>query len=332
MSFKNILNDTSYFYIVEYYVQKNNNVCFMVKIFIKPLFQYFLVYIDKENRFIIDNKNSPYVILEEIFDSEENDDFIKTQRKLNYNMLTKTINTNIYSKDVYENYNKQIYTESEDEPEKRKVKREIERLNYPLLQFDYTISISNFNIIAFYHRKKNLRLFKAQKNVFTNILFMFELKDLNNIDNIISELLIVYPQLYTTIENSSLFALEEVNKNISNYNKIINVIKSKYKIEKNNITQYLEKYKSIKLQEEKIITNAKNKIKIAQNIEKTTINEDAKKEINDLYRKNNEICIKVMESINKYHEILLKAEGLGFDTNIMIKRININLEKLEKIS
>lgn len=327
---KNFLENPQ-IHVIHYYIVKGTNVCYMLKLYFKPVMEFLLVYIPKNSRFILDEKQENILTIEEIDETTEKDDYCNTQRQPEYNLISTNTNHNIYNT-MTDKYNKTIHTEGFDEPIIRKMKRQLARLNIPFKKLNYSIALQYSNIISF-NLGEETRIFssKLKENSQKHICYFLELNQLDNLDTVENELNTMKYQLYNMIHRICLNTMEEIKTYISNYKKVVSSFTDSSEQFNKALVTYTKDYTKLKEKEEILITNTKTSIKLAEGSAKIIIQDKTRKELEIIYKNRNDLLIKVTNIIGKYHSTLLTIEQISFDTTLMIHRVNSNLLKLEQL-
>jgi hypothetical protein len=324
----NILNDADII-ILEYYFIDNN--CAMIKCFMTKIFDFILIYIPPKLRFsFVDEEKNRYN-LEVLEKDKDFDDYAKTNRTPDIDMIDDNQkSTNIY-REMTNQYKKNIYVDGDGESSIRKINRQIVRMRIPFEKLKYSIAIQNSNIFAVsFNEDINIYEIKNYSSTNHSILYVINIKALiEKIEKIPVELENIREQYYNIIEKISLSNLESIC--LEKYNllreKITN-IKITYK--KSGV-EFNEIYLNIKNTEDSILKKYKNSISLANGIKKNSLGNLADKELNDIHKKKIEVINKGINFIYKYHLNVLVVEYISFDTLVMCKRTENNLEVLNRL-
>ena len=318
--------------VLSYYIIKGTNVCYMIKLFLKSKSEYILVYIPRNFRFTVEKSEKIDIIfMSEVSDDCDKDDYTQTSRFPEFDRIDTTVSKNLYD-ETSKKYDKVIHTEEIDEKPERKMKRQVGRLNIPFKNHNYSIAVESINLLSvLIDSRIRTFVFKNFKRSFKNTLFLVKLEDLNSLDIIEHDIGIINTQYYNIIKKASINTLDEMKANIHNYDSLMKTVKYELTSSEKKLIDYASKYSKIKENEEKLLSQLKKKIQTTAGVDKSSFQEQAKRDIDIIYKQNSEISVKVMDIINNYQNILLNIEEISFDTNIMISRIEINMKRLEKI-
>jgi len=324
----NIFNNSD-IVIIDYYCIENQ--CAMIKCFMTKIFDFILIYIPTKLRFNLEKGKNSYN-LEILEEDNDYDDYAKTKKNPDIETIDEEKSANVYT-EMTKQYKKNIYLEGDDEPTIRKISRQISRMKIPFEKLKYDIAIQNGNILAISF-SEDINLFEI-KNYFKknqSILYVINIKDLiENIEKIPIDLDIIRKQYYNIIEKISLTNLEAMSQNLENFNMLkekLNDRKIKYQ---KASEEYSEIFNNIKNIEENIVKKYKKIIQVASGVKKTSLENSAEKELNDIFKKKMEIIEKGVDFISKYHLNILIVECISFDTLVMCKRSENNFKVLNKL-
>jgi hypothetical protein len=327
--------------ILEYFLIKNE--CAMIKTLLGIESEFVLIYISKKHRFSIPPGTLNVYNLEEIEENTENDDYSKTKRLPNMEIIDHDKSINIYH-DLIKKYQKNIIMEGNDEPMERKIKRQLNRIKIPFKELDYDVAIQDTKNIVINFGDENTRMFLIKNyNPSYNersILFFINLKNfIEKVDNIQSDINIIKNQLYDILGKVTSSNIDDMSvpylKQYAFHNILNSGITSMYKKIKQytqNLEDYSSEYKIIRNNENKILEKYKNLIRETEGIKKISYEEEASKELEKINNRKNNYIVKIIKEIEKYHKSILYAEEITFDNLVMVKRVHLGFERLKTLA
>jgi len=318
-------------FILEYYTIDNK--CAMLKGFVTQINQFLLIYIPSKIRSEIKNKNNTYELktLDEVVDEEDYAKFDEFQ----ISMINDKKNKDVYKNEVHK-YTKNIVINGDGiEQFEKRIMRQVKRLNIPFSKLEYTLGIQNKKIVALnFGDEINLFYIKNYTKDVRCYLYILNIKELiDNITEIQYELGNINNQflniVYEIVENNikEISGLQEVK-----YEYIIDQFKQ-------NITQYKQKestfnslIKIIDSEEKKEIKKYRELfIKESSVIRKNTLENEYQTILKNIYKKKSDRLEEFIDETYIFNIFFLLLEEISFDNSVMLKRINMNFEKLKAI-
>jgi hypothetical protein len=315
--------DKSNILILEYYLIEDK--CAMIKAYMYDINQFLIIYIPTKIRSEIKIKKDVYELktLDDVLDEEEYANY----DELNINYVNdKEIDS--YKK-LSEKYNKKISLNGDGtEKYEKRITRQIKRLNIPFSKLDYTIGIQNKKILALKFEEINLFYIKNFSKDIKCYMYIINIKDLiDNITDVHYEIDNINRQFYKIISD-----IMETNLTELKYQMYI----EKYK--KKNL-EYFNYKDSFKLIINKINDEEKNESKKYKNlflietsqIRKNTLENEYEKLIMSIFNKKMENIYSMIDKTYIFQIFFLLLEEISFDNFIMIKRTELNFDKLKAL-
>lgn len=315
--------DKSNILILEYYLIEDK--CAMIKAYMYDINQFLIIYIPTKIRSEIKIKKDVYELktLDNVLDEEEYANY----DELNINYVN---NKEIDSyKKLSEKYNKKISLNGDGtEKYEKRITRQIKRLNIPFSKLDYTIGIQNKKILALNFEEINLFYIKNFSKDIKCYMYIINIKDLiDNITDVHYEIDNINRQFFKIISD-----IMETNLTELGYQIYI----EKYK--KRNL-EYFNYKDGFKIIIDKINDEEKNEIKKYKNlflsetsqIRKNTLENEYENLIMSFFNKKMENIYSMIDKTYIFQIFFLLLEEISFDNFIMIKRTNLNFDKLKAL-
>jgi hypothetical protein len=213
--------------VIDYYTIDNE--CAMLKCFLGKIFEFVLIYIPTKFRFPISSKTKNIYSLELLEDNTDVDDYATSKKNPDMETIDENTSVDIYT-DLTKKYRKNIYTEGEDEPTLRKVKRQLTRLKIPFEKLLYDVSIQNGRILSVsFGEDISLFEIKGYRGELSQcLMYVVNIKDfIDKLDRIAEDVEIIRSQFYNILQKITLSNFESIAGNISNYTELMTKMNEK---------------------------------------------------------------------------------------------------------
>jgi hypothetical protein len=319
--------------IIDYY--QIDGQCSMLKCFLGKIFEFILIYIPSKLRFSLSSRSKNIYTLEHLEENTDIDDYAKSKKNTDMETIDEQKSIDIYT-DLTRKYKKNIYTEGDDEPTIRKVRRQITRLKIPFEKLSYDIAIQNGRILAVSFGEDNnlfeIKGYPQGGDQINCLMYVINVKDLiDNLDHIPEEIDIIRGQFYNILEKVSISNFDSMIHTIANYSDLRQKMQDKKIKYQTYSAEYKELFQNIKTKED--ITFKKYKEVLSKTIDlvrKTQIETEAQKELNEIFKNKMDVIDKGIMLTTKYHGTILLLETTAFDNCVMTKRVELNFERLNK--
>jgi hypothetical protein len=331
---KNILGK-AHIIITDYYLMEGD--CTMIKCFLAKTFEFLLIYIPSKFRFPLEVSSDKNVYeLSPLEETTDCDDYSKTGKRPDIDAIDGEKSVNIYTELTRKYHQKNMTMDDDDEPIERKIKRQVSRLKIPFSNLRYDLAIQNGKILCVsFGDDINIFSIKGYSGKELNMMYVVNLKDfIEKVEEISDQIIIIKKQFYKIIEKISISNMDGITHgSIQIFDKKLNSkILEKVSLYQGYIDEYIELYDKAIEKEDEIVKKYKDLItrSVGDNIQRHSLEMSAHKELAAGFKVKSEIIDSGIKIVSNLQKNYLRWEECGFDSLLMLTRVQTNFERLEK--
>jgi hypothetical protein len=323
---------------LEYFCFKGEGKCAMVKCAMFSISQMMLLYIPSKYRFSVSDQSNVYDVEDLDEDHTEDDDYSKRDDASYADQKLQDEHNTKYEL-MHAKYQFPVTLQGTEEPTVRKLKRQLNRLNAPLAKTSYNLAIQQDRFLYVSFGDDNvgsyyIRGYQIPREMTRSCMYVTSITDIiEKIEEINSEISIISEKFVSMVMRLSESNLSEMSAEIENVPNVVSRLRARRDECMKSLREAGEWFERVKREEDDLTERFRQETMQAKTShDRSRVGEAIQKEIDALFDKKNEQIRKNINTLYRYHKIVLFLEEISFDNSVMLDRVKKNFQLLKTLT